>query len=122
MFKKNLNVTCSYAWSTGSVSTYHNANTGTFKFLIDSSNKVFISGSDSSVGFYQIKGVVLIICWIFLNFVGVYATVYLKHLTYWIHIHGICSGISAFLTFASGLYSVIDCIFFFIFRKQRKKL
>ena len=97
-----------YAWSRRSVSTFHENNYGTFQFFIDSSNNVSFASNNNSLNFYQIKGIILIICWICLNFIGIYAAVYLKHLTYWIHIHRICSGISAVATIILGFISIVN--------------
>lgn len=98
-----------WAYSSGSVSTNHGRNYGTSQMIIDSSNTVILGGgSKSKLDFYYLKGFVLIFCWIFLNFVGVFAAVYLKHLTYWIHIHRICSGLAASITIILGIISIVD--------------
>lgn len=55
----------------------------------------------------------MIISWLFLNFLGVFYASYMKHVTYWIHVHRICSGAAAFLTVASGIYAIIDSTYSF---------
>jgi len=77
---------------------------------LDSSGTVKFGNVQASnkINFYQIKGVAMIISWIFLNFLGVFYAAYMRHVTYWIHVHRICSGGAAFLSIATGVYSIID--------------
>ncbi len=116
-FNQGSNITISYAFSSGDVTTFHENNYGTSFFSIDSSGKVQFGpvSSSQNIDFYMIKGILMIIFWLFINFIGVFFAAYMKHLTYWIHVHRICSGLTALFTIVTGIYSIIDSNFFYLF-------
>ena len=114
-----INITMSYAYANGDISVYHGVNYGLSSMMINSNNLNVSFGKTTPSGaidIYQVKGVIMIICWSFLNLAGVLAAVYFRHLTYWIHIHRICSGGAAFLTVVTGVFATINSIYYIYYK------
>ena len=89
--------------------SFHGNGYGSTFFNLDSKG-IFTYGQasavDNSLDFYAIHGIVLIIAWIGMNFVGIMFAMYYKHLTYWVQIHRLFSGGAAVITVVVGFMAV----------------
>ncbi len=79
-------------------------------FFIDVSDIVYLQEVQSSgkIDFYSIKGLILTISWIFLNFTGITFAAFCRHKTTWIHVHRVCCGLGALLAIIFGFIAIAD--------------
>ena len=90
--------------------TYKRKNIIYSGFYIDSSNIIYFDEVQSSgkIDFYSIKGVLLIISWIFLNFIGITFAAFCRHKSAWIYVHRVCCGLGAIMSIIFGFIAIAD--------------
>lgn len=87
----------SFAWNDGAFG-YHGYNILKSSFTIDLSNSSMINPSSSSFDFWQFHGIIMTLCWSFMNFIGYLSVRFFKHSPIWMWFHFIFAGLNALLT------------------------
>jgi hypothetical protein len=104
------NISLTITSSTKTPMIYKRENLQSTGFFIDVSNIVYLQEVNPAgkIDFYSIKGLILTLCWIFLNFTGITFAAFCKHKTSWIHVHRVCCGLGALLAIIFGFIAIAD--------------
>ena len=100
------NITLIFAWGSGKKLNNHKNNLSYAFLTLFNNNTVLIQNYNEQSNpdsYFFVSGITFSFIWIFLNFIGVYFSTYMKHNPNWIYFHVIFSGGSSLIKIIYGL-------------------